>query len=294
MNRKTRFFSPFVLATNLGLGLGLSLLSGACDNSALPWPKENAEQKSNSCQPGPHPQTPKKNQPAQDQPESPNPSETSTDAPKGAQSSSNAGSTTSTEPPLELSLWEFLYNPKGTDGAAQSPEVVDLLVTGPADTQGPISFELQGQGWSPLTAENLSAPSPFIMPVGSLLRIERYKNQSELDKANQLFPQLQVRDPKTGRLAVQILRSTGAGLRNKGGWLLLRNADSASAQGVIYGDIDPQKVDSELQRQWEGPFAKAAPDGQALCKIPDNKEGVRGPAQWWTVCQPSSWGRPQS
>lgn len=253
-----------------------------------PQPQEPQTQGPDATQPnpGPHdPQSPKSETPKD--PDATQPDSTFPD--KDAQApKDNAPSD-----PIEVAIWEFLPDPKGSDGLADSPETVDLIVTGEQEQEGTVTFELLAQGWSPLTHKSFPDHPTLKMRSGSLIRIERYKNQTQLDLAKGQFPN-QVLDPKTGELAVLILRVTGAGLRNKGGWLALRSGPQAALHGVIYGDIAKEKVDSQVLADWHGPFATKAPSGQALCKIPKRPKGSQTDAAWWTACEPSTWGRPST
>lgn len=300
------------------LTLVLCLGASACDED-LSWPGAPAETKEKPCegaspdpQPGsipgldepkpkeePDPSGPKHPGEPDPAPESAKPQEPedSSSAPQEPDptESSSPDSTLPDEPTpteaLGVEIWEFLPDPKRSDGLADSPESVDLIVTGKQGQEGPVSFELSGQGWSLLSQDSFPDTPKLWMRTGSLIRIERYKNQAQLDLAKAKFP-TQVLDPKTGVLAVQILRMTGAGLRNKGGWLALRSGPNAGLHGVIYGEIETEKIDSEVLANWKGPFATKAPSGQALCKIPDEPKDGDTDAAWWTACEPSVWGRP--
>lgn len=319
MDRKPRSPSPFFFPLSKGLcALSIVLSLSACDDQDLPWsPEPSQEADSTQADLGPQTKAPL---PAGHTPGAEN------EAPAGeAQGSthdcdeasgggasgkgagpgkgsgggassdsgeaSESGSEANADSPLNLELWEVLYNPSGSDGLAASPEVLELLVSGPANHEGKLLFELQGQGWSPLASSDFDSAELGKMRAGSILRIERYKNQNELDKANQQFPLLQIVDPKSGELAVQILRRTGAGLRNKGGWLKIRSGSSNIVQGVIYGEIPSTKIDEEVAALWQGPFANPAPSGQALCQIPDSTSIDKHSAAWWTACEASQWGR---
>lgn len=307
-----------------GLTLILCLGATACDED-IGWPSAPPASQDRPCEGGapgdkgpgiPGLQDPE--QPAQTQPQDPkaqhpdatqpapgsqDPQSPGTQTPKGPDASSpqpdstlpdeDSGAPQDNAPsdPIGTAIWEFLPDPKGSDGLADSPETVDLIVTGDKEQEGTVTFELQAQGWSPLTHESFPDHPTLRMRTGSLIRIERYKNQAQLDLAKAQFPD-QVLDPKTGEIAVQILRMTGAGLRNKGGWLALRSGPEAALHGVIYGDITKEKIDSQVLADWHGPFATKAPSGQALCKIPERPKGSQTDAAWWTACEPSIWGRP--
>lgn len=313
MDRNPRFSSLF-LSPLFALAL---LVLGGCDDKSLPWPAGAGTERDRACEPAginpgprrgaeagpgeqdnPKPGTdpdanPKAEPGSESESEDPeNPGEDSSDG--SSEGSGDSGNEEPKAPSLGLMLWEILYNPARTDGAAESPETVDLLVTGPPEAEGSVTFELQGQGWSLLTPQDLGMAADLKVQTGTLLRIERYKNASELEKANGLFPSREVLDPKTGRVAVHILRVTGAGLRNKGGWLKLRSGAESTIQGVIYGDINDEKIDAEVRDAWKGPAAKAAPNAQALCKIPDSHLQERTDAAWWTACKASTWGRDPS
>lgn len=325
-----RVHQPSLPKTLWHLTLVLCLGASACDDD-LSWPSAPPEPKDRPCEgvkdpqipglqdpalPGvKEPQLPKTPIPKDNSPELPGASlpegsdpELPGDQASSGSTSDEAGPQDSPNPDLpgtdsggapdpapqdamDLAIWEFLPDPERTDGLVDSPETVDLIVTGEPEQEGPVRFELSGQGWSPLTHESFPDTPSLWMRTGSLIRIERYKNKTELELAKAKFPN-QVMDPKTGRLAVQILRMTGAGLRNKGGWLALRSGSSA-LHGVIYGEIETDKVDSQVLAEWKGPFASKAPSGQALCKIPQRPDNSQTDAAWWTACEPSSWGRPK-
>lgn len=301
------------------LTLLLCLGASACDEE-IGWPASPSSSKEAPCEgasPGNHdpsipglgdaklpgPQEPDASQtqapdptdpqsPESQGPKDPDPTqaEPKTSSPLPEQSSSGSKPAVPQDP-MQVAIWEFLPDPKGSDGLADSPETVDLMVTGKQSQEGPVNFELSAQGWSPLTHESFPDTPKLRLRAGSLIRIERYKNQDQLDLAKAKYPN-QVLDPKSGQVAVQILRLTGAGLRNKGGWLALRSGPEAALHGVIYGEVAKEKVDSQVLANWQGPFATKAPSGQALCKIPQRPQGSETDAAWWTACEPSSWGRP--
>lgn len=319
MDRKARSLSPSFFSLAMGLcGLSLALSLSACDGQDLPWSPEPAhDTDSSSASSGPPSETtfPGGDKPGAgkgasagtsqgstqdcqggngqvpDDPSDPGPGAKGSGEASGGGTSPEEGKQGEPGNSLNLELWELLYNPSGSDGLAASPEVLELLVNGPANHKGKLLFELQGQGWSQLSASDFEGSELGPMRVGSILRIERYKNQKELDKANQQFPLRQIMDPKSGELAVQILRRTGSGLRNKGGWLKIRSGSSEHTQGVIYGEIPRAQVDEELAAMWQGPFANPAPSGQALCQIPDSSSVEKHSAAWWTACEASQWGR---
>lgn len=299
MDRNMRLSHPITLFT-----LALSVASlGACEQGP-PWPRVGAATMPKPCdnlQPGPAPQ-PEPGQPEAPEPEAPGtttgplePSSTqqATEAITSDTSATPSEASSDAEPAssVGLQLWELLYDPERSDGLAKSPEVVDLLVTGAPQDRGTLRFELSGQGWSRMSEESFGPELAEPVTVGTIIRIERYKNKTELETANLLFPERKVVDPSSGRVAVRILRHTGAGLRNKGGWVALRSGPELSLRGIIYGDIDPEKVDPELQAQWKGPRVPPAPAGQALCQIPEQGGKKKSDAAWWTACQASSWGR---
>lgn len=302
MDRKLRFpFPPSFSITPWLLLFALSLVGlSACEQQS-PWPRvgEAMPNKDGPCQGTPGAVLPgKPAQPEAATSSSGGPSSEVGSAPDSSAqnmdlTNSQDSSSTTESSEMTLSLWELLYDPDKTDGLAQSPEFVDFLIAGRPGAEGAVLFELRGQGWSRLTQDDFASQLPPTLPTGAILRIERYKNQAELDKANKLFPVRQVLDPSSGRLAVQILRHTGAGLRNKGGWLLLRSGEQQELSGVAYGDIEAEKIDPALLEQWRGPWANPAPAGQALCQIPKKEQDTQSHAAWWTACQASSWGRPQ-
>jgi hypothetical protein len=173
-----------------------------------------------------------------------------------------------------LRLTELLPDPEGKDGGSGSPEFVEIQNVGPS-TVALSAFCLRGRSWPALDAEDLGISHLALAP-GQLLVVERYAEAADLPPGLPLVE---------GEL-IHAAFSTGSGLRNADGAVLLGNGDDL----VTYGAVQPAPYDDPTA--WSGEPATAPGGGESLCRVDSTVDTNR--ASDWELCSPSPGRVPES
>jgi hypothetical protein len=165
------------------------------------------------------------------------------------------GSTGAPPPAVDLAalrIVRILPDPTGKDGAADSPELLEILHVG-ADPTPLDGLEILARAWPALDAADLGLAGEALAP-GERLLVARHAGPADLP------------DPPLTRDAagIHVAFAADDGLRNADGGVLLRAGD-AIGDLLIYGA--PQPVPWDSRGAWSGPPAAAPGEGEALCRL---------------------------
>jgi hypothetical protein len=184
------------------------------------------------------------------------------------------GSTGAPAPTIDLSvlrIGEVLADPDGKDGAAGSPEFVEIVHLGAADL--PLAgLVIAARGWPELRMGDLGLAEQILQP-GDLLVISRLATSADLP-----VPTV-IREGSVLRAAF----ADGGGLRNDDGAVALFDEQGNPGDSILYGAPQPPPWDDPAQ--WSGSPVAAAADGNALCR-PDVTVDTNT-ADDWTSCAPT-------
>lgn len=182
-------------------------------------------------------------------------------------------------PTIDLSVLrisEVLADPDGKDGAAGSPEFVEIVHLGAADL--PLAgLVIAARGWPELRMGDLGLAEQILGP-GDLLVISRLATLADLP-----VPTV-IREGAVLRAAF----ADGGGLRNNDGAVALFDEQGNPGDFILYGAPQPPPWDDPAQ--WSSSAAAAADDGNALCR-PDVTVDTNT-ADDWASCAPSPGALP--
>lgn len=189
---------------------------------------------------------------------------------------SDDGPPTMADPGLSmLRITEVLPDPDGKDGGPDSPELIELL----NPTASPVALDglvIESRSWPKLDATALGLDGAELAPTQRLV-IERYATAEDIP------PGL----PKLDNGSLRTAFSTGSGLRNADGAVLVRGAMGEVADLMVYGEPQPEPFDEP--GAWQGAVPEAPKSGESLCRpAPENDSDT---ADDWSACTPSP-GKP--
>lgn len=184
------------------------------------------------------------------------------------------GSTGAIAPTFDLAalrVSEVLADPDGKDGAAGSPEFVELIHVGAADL--PLAgLVLAARGWPELRMGDLGLAEQILQP-GDRLVISRLGLVSDLP-----VPTV-IREGAVVRAAF----ADPGGLRNADGAIALFDELGNPGDAVVYGQAQPAPFDDPTL--WTGAPVAAADGGNSLCR-PDPTLDT-DTADDWSACDPT-------
>jgi hypothetical protein len=182
-----------------------------------------------------------------------------------------ADSTGAPAPTIDLSslrISEVLADPAGKDGAAGSPEFVELLHLGA--TELPLAgLVIAARGWPELRTGDLGLAEQILQP-GDRLVISRLATIADLP-----VPTV-IREGAVVRAAF----ADSGGLRNTDGAVALFDEQGNSGDAIIYGAAQPPPWDDPAQ--WSGSPVAAADDGNSVCRFDLTSDS--NTADDWTKC----------
>jgi hypothetical protein len=191
----------------------------------------------------------------------------------GDSTDSGAGETTSgEEPPPKLDpglsllrLTEVLPDPDGKDGEIDSPELVELHNPS-TDTVDLTGLVIESRAWPVLGSDALGLGG-MELSAGQRLVIERYANDV-------IVP---VDRPLITEWGIAAAFSTGSGLRNGDGAVLVRGSLGEVADLVVYGA--GQEAPFDDPEDWTSAPVQTPPAGSSTCRTaPEND--TNGHADW--------------
>ena len=174
-------------------------------------------------------------------------------------------------PDVQLRILELRYDPEGTDGAAESPELMRVVNLGP-DPYPLAYLRIEARSWPIVDDADLPMDAAQLaLAPGQELVVRRFRTDSgvaqDLSWAGQQLELTLVHD---------------SGLRNSDGAALTLGPDATGADSLCWGEVEqPSPYDDPMQ--WSGPCVTA--QGGALCRIDAGVD--TNAAEDWHPC-PSS------
>lgn len=177
-------------------------------------------------------------------------------------------------PPIDLTalrVSEVLADPAGKDGAAGSPEFVEIAHIG-ADPVPLAGLVVLARGWPELRAGDLGLAEQILEP-GDRLVILRWAVAADLPVPSVI---------REGGVLRAGFADSG-GLRNTDGAVSLRDQLGGLGDAVVYGAAQPAPFDDHAL--WTGMPVAAADSGSSLCRLDPGLDSDA--AADWSTCAPS-------
>ena len=210
--------------------------------------------------------------PPWDEPDGPSGGDDSPESDGGSESGGDDTPPAMADPGLStLRITEVLPDPEGKDGGPDGPELIELL----NPTASPVMLDgliIESRSWPKLDAQALGLSGRELGATQRLV-VERYA------VAGDVPPGL----PKLEQGALRTAFSSGSGLRNGDGAVLVRGAMGEIADLMVYGEPQPEPFDEP--GAWQGAVPEAPDSGESLCRpAPESDSDT---ADDWSACAPS-------
>lgn len=192
-----------------------------------------------------------------------------------ASGTESEGATTGEDPPpmldaglSQLRLTEVLPDPDGKDGGADSPELIEIL-NPTASAVELAGLVIESRAWPQLSADELGL-SGLSLEAGQRLVVERYA--SDIDPPPDY--------PRVVEWGLAAGFSSGSGLRNGDGAVLIRGAFGEIADLVVYGATQEPPFDDP--DAWTTDPTATPPTGASICRAAPETDLDR--AEDWVAC----------
>jgi hypothetical protein len=177
----------------------------------------------------------------------------------------------------ELRILEVKFDPEGTDGAPESPELLRLVNLGP-DPYPLQALRLEARSWPIIDANDLPKDVlSWSLDPGQRLLIVRFRGDSGISAGVAWVGE---------ELEIRIIHDSG--LRNANGAALTFTPTAESSDRVCWGEPSPPAPYDDPSH-WTGPCPPT--DGGALCRI--DPEVDTNSAADWAPCPAASKKKPR-